>query len=83
MRLGNKYAAFFSFSTGNKCEFYDSCVKKLYIVLANIVGCAQGGHCHFIPLVHNILLVIKYINLKKFLTVSDASRSASLPLFSY
>ena len=55
VRLGNKYVAFFPFSSGNEYELYDSCVKKLYIALGNIVGCvlsrfargttlAQGAH---------------------------------------
>ena len=71
VRLGNKYAAFFPFSAGNEYELYDSCVKKLYIALGNIVGCVNLRVCalallvrqlsrrehtvHFIPLVHNIL----------------------------
>ena len=44
--LGNKYAAFFPFSAGNEYELYDSCVKKLYIALGNIVGCVNLRLCH-------------------------------------
>ena len=48
LRLGHKQcsilqqcAAFFPFSAGNEYEFYDSCAKKLYIALVNVVGCAN------------------------------------------
>ena len=44
--LENKYAAFFLFSAGNEYELYDSCVKKLYIALGNIVGCVNLHLCH-------------------------------------
>ena len=45
VRLGNKYAAFFLFSAGNEYELYDSCVKKLYIALGNVVGCVNLRVC--------------------------------------